>query len=514
MGQLDKLIERLQPQQEILIETGKEPMLRTDGVTRVMVNQQLQTPQIIALLLEIAPPGQKTAVTGKRSTTFEYSFNSRKYSVRYMAQGELIRSVISLPETVSSPGPVEEAAEASAGEAANEDDVEVIREEAEPEQAPRPQPAKTVRSSGREPEVNILLRKMFGLNASDLHLTSMHMPLIRLHGDMQELPDHAAITPEKMKKLISEIMPEHNTAQFEETHDTDFAHEIEGLARFRVNVFMDRFGMGAVFRQIPMDIVTAEKLNLSKEVLDLCFLSKGLVLVTGPTGSGKSTTLCALIDYINRHRKDHIITIEDPIEFVHSKKNCLINQREVHIHTKSFSNALRAALREDPDIVLVGEMRDLETIGIAIETAETGHLVFGTLHTSTAASTVDRIIDQFPADRQSQIRTMLASSLKGVISQTLCKKKTKGRVAAMEVLFVNSAVSNLIREGKIFQIPSIMQTAKGQGMTVLNDVLFKLVCENVVAPEEAYIKAIDKGGFLSLLKSKNIQLKLTGSLAE
>jgi twitching motility protein PilT len=232
--------------------------------------------------------------------------------------------------------------------------------------------------------------------------------------------------------------------------------------------------------------------------------------VTGPTGSGKSTTLCALVDYINRNRKDHIITIEDPIEFVHARKNCLINQREVHVHTKSFSNALRAALREDPDIVLVGEMRDLETISIAIETAETGHLVFGTLHTSTAASTVDRIIDQFPADRQAQIRTMVASSLKGVIAQTLCKKITKGRVAAMEILFVNSAVSNLIREGKIFQIPSIMQTAKGQGMMVLNDALFKLVVDKQVSPEEAYIKAIDKTGFLNLLKSRGITLNLTG----
>jgi len=318
-----------------------------------------------------------------------------------------------------------------------------------------------------------------------------------------------------MRALLEGIMPPHNVAQYEDTHDTDFAHEIAGLARFRVNTFMDRFGMGAVFRQIPMEIVTAEKLGLSKEVLDLCFLSKGLVLVTGPTGSGKSTTLCALVDYINRHRKDHIITIEDPIEFVHDRKNCLINQREVHIHTKSFANALRAALREDPDIVLVGEMRDLETISIAIETAETGHLVFGTLHTTTAASTVDRIIDQFPADRQAQIRTMLASSLKGVLAQTLCKKiGGKGRVAAMEVLFVTSAVSNLIREGKIFQIPSVIQTGKGQGMVLLNDALFKLVVSGLVSPEEAYIKAIDKSNFVTLLKTRGITLHLTGGIEQ
>jgi twitching motility protein PilT len=499
MSQLDKLIERLQPQQEILLETGKEPMMRTEAGTRVMVNQQLSTPQIIALLTEIAPAAHKESVARKRQTNFEYVYNDKSHAVTFMTHGEQVRSMISIAE------------------AGNDDDeVEVIQEAAPVAPARPAVSAAAVRpATGGNPEINGLLRKMFEMGASDLHLTSDHKPMVRLHGDMMELSaDHPAITPERMKKLLAAITPGHNASQFEELHDTDFAHEIEGLARFRVNVFMDRFGMGAVFRQIPMEIVTAEKLGLSKEVLDLCFLSKGLVLVTGPTGSGKSTTLCALVDYINRHRKDHIITIEDPIEFVHAKKNCLINQREVHVHTNSFSNALRAALREDPDIVLVGEMRDLETISIAIETAETGHLVFGTLHTSTAASTVDRIIDQFPADRQAQIRTMLASSLKGVIAQTLCKKISKGRVAAMEILFVNSAVSNLIREGKIFQIPSIMQTAKGQGMCLLNDALFKLVVDKQVAPEEAYIKAIDKSGFVALLKSKNITLNLTGGTGE
>jgi len=495
MSQLDKLIERLQPRQEIQLETGKEPMLRTDAGARIMVSQQLSTPQIMALLTEIAPPAHKEHIARKRQTNFDYSLKGKAHTVSYMTQGELVRSVIALTEEK----PAEDAQE-------------------EPEDAPvaasAPVASASARPASGEPEVNTLLRRMFEMGASDLHLTSTHKPLIRLHGDMQELGDQPVITPDRMKKLIDAIMPSHNAAQYDELSDTDFAHEIAGLARFRVNIFKDRFGMGAVFRQIPMEIVTAEKLGLSKEVLDLCFLSKGLVLVTGPTGSGKSTTLCALVDFINRNRKDHIITIEDPIEFVHPRKNCLINQREVHVHTKSFSNALRAALREDPDIVLVGEMRDLETISIAIETAETGHLVFGTLHTSTAASTVDRIIDQFPADRQAQIRSMLANSLKGVIAQTLCKKTTKGRVAAMEILFVTSAVSNLIREGKIFQIPSIMQTAKGQGMTLLNDSLFKLVVDKQVAPEEAYIKAIDKSGFVTMLKSRGITLNLTGGMTE
>ncbi len=510
MGQLDKLIDRIQPTQELLLESQKEPMMRSSSGLKVMVNQQLTSPQITALLAEIAPPGQKQNIAQKKPTTFEYALGDKRYTVSFLTQGEQVRGIIEQAEAAESK-PQTGADETEIHDVPDMDDedldaVEVISD----------QPQETLRPASHtvsgEPEINGLLRKMFQMGASDLHLTANHKPLIRLNGDMQELPHNAVISPDRLKKLIYSIMPPHNAAQFEEQSDTDYAHEIAGLARFRVNVFMDRFGIGGVFRQIPMEIVTAEKLGLSKEILDLCFLSKGLVLVTGPTGSGKSTTLCAIIDYINRHRKDHIITIEDPIEFVHQRKNCLINQREVHVHTKSFSNALRAALREDPDIVLVGEMRDLETIAIAIETAETGHLVFGTLHTTTAASTVDRIIDQFPADRQSQIRTMLASSLKGVLSQTLCKKIAKGRVAAMEVLFVNSAVSNLIREGKIFQIPSIMQTAKGQGMVVLNDALFKLVIEKQVAPEEAYIKAIDKSGFMSMLKAKGISLNLTGGM--
>src|SRR4029434_5501578 len=280
--------------------------------------------------------------------------------------------------------------------------------------------------------------------------------------------------------MLEPIIPERNREEFDRRHDTDFAYEIAGLGRFRSNIFMDRKGPGAVFRVIPSKILTAEDLGLSPHILELCQLNKGLVLVTGPTGSGKSTTLCALIDYINRNRTDHIITIEDPIEFVHENKKCLINQREVHNHTDSFKDALRAALREDPDFVLVGEMRDLETVAIAIETAETGHLVFGTLHTNTAPSTVDRMIDQFPPDRQAQIRTMLSESLNGVITQVLCKKKGGGRVAAYEVLILTPAIRNLIREGKTFQIQSLMQTGKGAGMVCLNDSLLDLVQRGLI----------------------------------
>jgi twitching motility protein PilT len=250
--------------------------------------------------------------------------------------------------------------------------------------------------------------------------------------------------------------------------------------------------------------MTAEQLGLAQAILDLCFLTKGLVLVTGPTGSGKSTTLAAMIDHINKNRNDHIITIEDPIEFVHENQNCLVRQRQVGSHTRSFKAALRAALREDPDIVLVGEMRDLETISIAIETAETGHLVFGTLHTTTAVATVDRIIDQFPPDQQEQIRVMLADSLKGVVSQVLCKKKGGGRVAALEILLGTMALSSLIREGKTFQIPSIMQTSKKQGMVTMNDSLFSLVKQGLVEPKEAWMKSSDKTALVGLFRSSGI----------
>jgi twitching motility protein PilT len=353
--------------------------------------------------------------------------------------------------------------------------------------------------------IDQLFHAMVGAGASDLHLSVGSPPIIRKDGRMQPLdPAAPPLAPQDLGRLLAPIMPEMNRKEFSERHDTDFAYEIPDLARFRANAFVDRKGPGAVFRVIPAKILTAEQLGLSPAILQLCKLQKGLVLVTGPTGSGKSTTLCAMIDYINRTREDHLIAIEDPIEFVHQNQKCLINQREVRTHTNSFKDALRAALREDPDIVLVGELRDLETVAIAIETAETGHLVFGTLHTTTAASTVDRIIDQFPSDRQAQIRVMLSESLRGVIAQNLCRKIGGGRVAALEVLIATSAVTNLIREGKTFQIPSMMQVGKAAGMVSLNDALFELVSKKTIAPDEAYAKSVDKAGFEMLLKRANI----------
>jgi twitching motility protein PilT len=349
-----------------------------------------------------------------------------------------------------------------------------------------------------------LFRTMFEMKASDLHISVGSPPMVRHDGEIKALPGRPNLTGEDTRRLLWPIAPSRNHQEFESRHDTDFAYEIPGLARFRCNFFQDRKGMGGVFRVIPSKIITAEEMGLSKEILQLCHMPKGLVLVTGPTGSGKSTTLCALIDYINRNRTDHIITIEDPLEFVHENKKCLINQRQVGEHTDSFKSALRAALREDPDIVLVGEMRDLETTAIAIETAETGHLVFGTLHTSSAASTVDRIIDQFPADRQGQIRVMLSESLKGVISQLLCKKIGGGRVPVLEVLIGIPSVANLIRESKIFQIPSIMQTGKKYGMSLMNESFADLAKRKIVDPQEAYAKAMDKPGLLNMFRKYNV----------
>ncbi|MDX2021873.1 MAG: type IV pilus twitching motility protein PilT [Deltaproteobacteria bacterium] len=347
--------------------------------------------------------------------------------------------------------------------------------------------------------IDELFHQMLDMRASDMHLKSNLVPMVRVDGGILAMPNRQPLTSEQISRLVDPITPERNKKEYAETNDSDFAYELKGRARMRCNVFRDLAGAGAVFRQIPSKILTVEQLGVPKAVIDMCQHTKGLVVVTGPTGSGKSTTLAAMVDWINKNRNDHLITIEDPVEFVHKDIKCLVNQREIGVHTKGFKSALRAALREDPDIVLVGEMRDLETVAIAIETAETGHLVFGTLHTNTAPSTVDRLIDQFPTDRQSQIRLMLSESLKGVVAQTLLKKKGGGRVAALEILVVTSAVANLIREGKTFQIPSLMQTGKGIGMQTLNDAMIDLVKNNVVEASEAYAKAPNKKEFGPIL---------------
>ena len=376
--------------------------------------------------------------------------------------------------------------------------------------APPASPVSDAELAEARQDMDRLFRRLVESGGSDLHLRTKAIPLIRKDGMLVRL-DEPALDAARIELLLRSIMTNRDYNSYRSENDHDWAWEVEGVSRFRCNAGRDRFGPMAVFRTIPTDIRTAQDLGLSKEVQALCNLTKGLVLVTGPTGSGKSTTLASMVDLVNRSRTDHIITIEDPIEFVHQSKRCLVTQRQVGIHTNSFKAALRAALREDPDVVLVGEMRDLETVAIAIETAETGHLVFGTLHTTTAASTLDRIIDQFPADRQSQIRVMLSESLRGVVAQVLCKKVGGGRVAAREVLLTIPAVSNLIREGKTFQIPSIMQTNRKIGMVTLNDALVELVESGSIEPREAFVKSADKAGLVGALKNKGVN---TSSLGE
>jgi twitching motility protein PilT len=358
-------------------------------------------------------------------------------------------------------------------------------------------------SSSGQNAVDSILKEMIARRASDVHLVLGQPVIFRVDGSITRVGDRP-IDGQMMEQFLTPILPDRNRAEVKEISDTDFAYQIDGVGRFRVNVFRNNRGIGIVMRHIPATILTAEQLKLPPVILNFCKLNKGLVLVTGPTGSGKSTTLAAMLDTINKTRSDHLLTIEDPIEFVHTQQKCLVNQREVGRHTKSFSRALKAALREDPDIILIGEMRDLETIHIAIETAETGHLVFGTLHTTTAVSTIDRIIDQFPSDQQGQIRMMLASSLRGVVAQTLLKKKGGGRVAAHEILVMNDAVANMIREEKGHMISNHMQTQKADGNMLLNESLAGLVAAGTVDVEEAWLKSVDKKTFVEILKRRGV----------
>jgi twitching motility protein PilT len=350
-------------------------------------------------------------------------------------------------------------------------------------------------------KIDAFFQLMHDQGASDLHLVSGQQPVIRIRGEMERVK-FDVLENDGLKAILYEITPEHKVKQFEETGDVDFAYEIPGLARYRANFFQQKFGVAAVFREIPSKILTCQDLGLPQVISKLASLPRGLVLVTGPTGSGKSTTLAAIIDEANRTRKDHIITVEDPIEFVHTSQSCIVNRREVGIHTKSFSAALRGALREDPDIILVGELRDLETISLAVEAASTGHLVFGTLHTTSAPKTVDRIIEVFPSSEQMQIRSTLADGLRAVIAQVLFKRiDKKGRCAATEILIANTAVRNLIRESKTFQIPSMIQTGKKYGMQLLDDAIMELLNKGWIGADEAYNKSNDKTKFRPFLKT-------------
>ena len=349
-------------------------------------------------------------------------------------------------------------------------------------------------------KIDSFFKLMVEKKASDLHLSTSNPPMLRINGDLVRV-DHPALENDSLKEMVYEIAPETKIKSFEETGDVDFGYEIPNYARFRVNFLNQKYGLAAVFRQIPSQVLTLDQLGLPPVLKKMSMLNRGLVLCTGPTGSGKSTTLAAMVDFANLQRHDHIITIEDPIEFVHQSQQSLVNHREIGMHTKSFAAALRGALRQDPDVILVGELRDLETIELALTAAATGHLVFGTVHTSNAAKTIDRVIDVFPTNQQAQIRTTLGESLKGVIAQNLFRTIDKpGRVAALEILVVDSAVANLIREGKTHQIPGMIQVGKKKGNQPLDDAIMDLLREGRISPEEAYEKCSDKKKFRPFLK--------------
>ena len=420
MAQLDKFIKALHDHgADTLDLRAGQPISLTKGKkTQHLTPQEVTPAQVMGLIQELAPAEAAARLSAQEPAEFTYQAPSG-------------------PVTVS----VEFASAGPSAQLRNGKSATAVRDGGVGVGAAAPPP----------PAVDVLLRDLVQTGASDLHLHVGQPPVFRRDGELQR-DDTKLLGAPEIQAMLDAIAPERDRNRHRETGDADFAYEIEGVARFRVNAARDRGGPMAVFRVIPSEIPTCNDLQITKEVEALCKLSKGLVVVTGPTGSGKSTTLAALVNKMNVERNDHILTIEDPIEFVHESKRCLVTHRQVGVHTETFKSGLRAALRKDPDIVLIGELRDLETVAIAIETAETGHLVFGTLHTTTAASTVDRIIDQFPADRQAQIRIMLSESLRGVISQTLCRKIGGGRVAAREILLTTPAISNLIREGKTYQI--------------------------------------------------------------
>ncbi|HEY0969976.1 MAG TPA: type IV pilus twitching motility protein PilT [Gemmatimonadales bacterium] len=494
MAQLDRLLAAVVHQGADGLRLASDDaahIVVVGAAPRPLTRQALSTQQVLSLLREIAPADAAREMESGRPVSFRYTTTEGSFVARLSENdGRWSASI-----TLEGRGTLAQAS----GEHAAVAEVSLRT----PALAATPV---SVASAPRDADerraaMDELLVALVQGGGSDLHLRCGEPPIIRRDGELVRL-EGAPLDDQRLVSMLLSIMPQRNQAEFEQSNDTDFAYEIDGVARFRANALRERKGCAAVFRVIPSKVVTADELALPDAVRQLCQLTKGLVLVTGPTGSGKSTTLCAMIDLVNSTRSEHVLTIEDPIEFVHPNKRCLVTQRQVGVHTGSFKSALRAALREDPDIVLVGELRDLETVSIAIETAETGHLVFGTLHTTTAPGTIDRLIDQFPADRQEQIRVMLSESLKGVISQTLCRRQGGGRVAAREILLSIPAVSNLIREGKTFQIPSIMQTSRRVGMVTLNDALMEHVDAGRVAPLEAYTKAVDKAALAATLRAR------------
>lgn len=510
MAQLDKLLSHLVPKGGIRmhLRADRKPWLdlRAGGTLDLLPNP-LPGVMVEVLASDVIPPALKATWQTDGEVEFDYDMGGYAFRIRLSKDlantqldaehlGPARMSPPAVPAPVTAAPPPAEPPKAAPP-------------------AVRPEPGKGApkAAAGTGPRSHPLAERLFAAllqaQGSDLHCTSKEPPLARVHGDMKELEGFPPLEPAPLLEMMEALASPNQWERFKSVRDADFAYAYEaGGCRLRVNYFMDRIGPGLVCRVIPNEIPDPDKLGLPDPVRRLCNLAKGLVLVTGPTGSGKSTTLAAILDLANQKRRDHILTIEDPIEFVHPRKGCLVNQREVGTHTETFKSGLRAALREDPDIVMVGEMRDLETIAIALETAVTGHLVFGTLHTSSAIGTIDRIVDQFPSDRQQQIRVMLADALKCVVSQTLLKKIGGGRIAALETLFISPAIANLIREGKNFQIPSAMQTGRSYGQRLMNDALVELIKDKKVEPMEAYLKCPDKESFIAACKRAGIPFDL------
>jgi len=473
VARLDRFLEvmRVHGGDALRLNAGHPVRMELRGALRSVSREPLDGQQVDALIRELAPPAMVPLLRPSAELTFTYEGPTGPVDVALAPDNGGSAAVLRFR-------PAARAAATS-----------------EP-----PGPSAEVLAEARK-ELEALVRVLAERQGSDLHLRVGQPPLLRVDGALVRL-ERPALEAGPLEHLLLSIMPTMVAARWRQTWDADWAWELEGVARFRCNAGRDRAGPMAVIRLVPSRIQSADDLGLSAEVQRLTDLSKGLVLVTGPTGSGKSTTLAALVDRINRTREDHILTIEDPIEFVHQSRKGLVTQREVGTHTRSFAEALRAALREDPDVVLVGELRDLETIATALETAETGHLVLGTLHTTTAAGAVDRIIDQFPPDQQAQVRVMLSETLRGVVAQVLCRRMGGGRVAAREVLLSTPAIANLIREGKTFQIPTVMQTGRRTGMVTLSDALLDLVDTAQIEPAEAYFKAADKPAVLAALRAR------------
>ena len=519
MAQLDKLLQHVVPRggRRLILEPDKQPMLEgAAGDLSPLLPNVLPGVMVEVLASDIIPPHQKNTWQMGSGVTFEYKLGEQGFRIQCLKDGGSIR-IVAEPAAVQGklipPPPrrpeapkIELDTSRGAAPAAPRGVTAAVAAPATSGGRPQRRPAP---DQGSHALATRLFQALLERKGSDLHCSSFECPIVRVSGDMTDLDDFGILSDQQLLELMEAIATPDAWQKYCETNDADFAYAFEeGGCRLRMNYFLDRVGPGFVCRVIPNEIPDPDKLGLPDPIRRLAGLQKGLVLVTGPTGSGKSTTLAAIIDLANRQRHDHILTLEDPIEFVHPRKKCLINQREVHTHTDSFKSGLRAALREDPDIILVGEMRDLETISLALETAITGHLVFGTLHTNNAISTVDRVVDQFPADRQQQIRVMLADALKCVVSQTLLKRIGGGRVAALETLFISPAIANLIREGKNFQIPSAMQTGRQYGQRLMNDALTDLIKAKQVEPMEAYLKCPDKESFVQACKRAGIPFDL------